>query len=1168
MSLIQALKRAHRLFFLLLGIGFFAWSGMNAAQAAVAHDAASESHTGTTGSTNQASFSWTHTPAGTPRGVLVFVYTRSATQTVTSVTYGGVAMTQVSGGAAVDTLTEPGRVDTFFLGAGIPTGARPVVVNRTNNAVVMYAVAITQTAAADTAVTGIVLLQGDQALAQQSVDDGSTGVNSVRYAGTYSGRFTPPAAGANSILLHSIDLGAYGASTVRETTAGQGARLVGFAAVADDVAAVHLAVREFATTIATGTDPGATTIAPEAPATDVNQFTLRTDVGTETITSVTVNLSTNSGVARLAITDAANTELGFTTSPVAGSNTISVSGMSAVSGSATTFKVRITPLSHAAMPAPPGGAYAITAPVTSWAGDYARHAGSDTNTVALTIDNLSPAEVSGESGVVGSGQVQFSWVNPADADFSNVLVLRNTAAVADAPQEGNTTYAVGNTIGTSVVRYVLGGTGFTDTGLTNGTDYHYKIFTRDSNGNYSPGLVPTGSPFTPGPNCYAVASANWNVATTWSSVSGGNPLIQPCGGSGGIPDSSVSTFVGEGTTARNVTIPSVYAAQAANLTIGSTSFGTARSLTLADSTASLTVGGNLTVNKPNSNNTINALNVNAGTVTVGGNVTFGGTTNDADRDARIVITSGTLTIGGNLVFVSGDNDNNILDMSGGAGTVNLAGAFIIPGGDGRLTPGTGSTFNYNGTVAQTVVLNVGSVDYYNLHFNNTSASGATLNADITTGNVFGNVRVQSGTLNDGGFDLTGGAGDTFEVANGATFIYTTNTWVSGFSTRTFGATSTVEYADNGGQTVANESYGHLTLRGSGTKDLPGGTLNVAGNLSMSGTAALDHNSGTVNMNGSAAQAISLNATNSVLNNLTIANTGAGVTANSNVSMEGNFTNSGVFSAGTSTFTFNSPGNDQTITGATTFYNITLDNTNGTGTELTLNNDTTVNGTFSFLTGYVVTGANTLIIGNTTSCGVTGAGTGIGFVVGKLRKNFTVSLLDCTFEVGDGTNYTPVNVVFGSVSAAGGTVTAKATAGVHPQISTSSLDYTTPNLVNRYWMLTPADGLTFSDATLTFTPIGGSPVDHDDTANVGNYKIQRYEITGGTCDPADGGYTGAGSWNNTNETCATCLDQTTTSIMAGDISTFGSTCSHFAIGKGTISDFLREGVFIYQREVYY
>jgi hypothetical protein len=231
------------LFITTIGISLFL-SNFGSVYAAVANDVASESHTGTTGNSSAASFTWTHTPVGTPRGVLVFVYTISATQTVTGVTYGGVAMTPVSGGAAADIATEPGRVDVYFLGSSIPTGAKSVVVSRTNNSVVMYATAITQTAAGDTEVAGVSILQNDQALAQQSISDGSTGVNSVRYAGAYSGLAAPPTVGANSTLLQNIDLGNFGASTVRETTAGQGARLVGFTAASDDVAAVHLAVRE------------------------------------------------------------------------------------------------------------------------------------------------------------------------------------------------------------------------------------------------------------------------------------------------------------------------------------------------------------------------------------------------------------------------------------------------------------------------------------------------------------------------------------------------------------------------------------------------------------------------------------------------------------------------------------------------------------------------------------------------------------------------------------------------------------------------------------------------------------------------------------------------------------------------------------------------------------
>lgn len=215
---------------------------------AVAFDASSESHTGTTGSSNQASFSWTHTPVGTPRGVLVFIINLdTATGVNASVTYGGVSVPAVSGGVAADTAGEVGRCGAFFLGSGIPTGAQTITVNRDNNALVVYAVAATVTATTNTEVytPGIVLLQEDGTLAVQAVDDGSPGTNSVRFAAGMSGLASPPAVGTGSTSLQTIDIGAQGAAFCRETTAGQGARNVGFSsATSDDRAFVHLAVRE------------------------------------------------------------------------------------------------------------------------------------------------------------------------------------------------------------------------------------------------------------------------------------------------------------------------------------------------------------------------------------------------------------------------------------------------------------------------------------------------------------------------------------------------------------------------------------------------------------------------------------------------------------------------------------------------------------------------------------------------------------------------------------------------------------------------------------------------------------------------------------------------------------------------------------------------------------
>lgn len=214
---------------------------------AVAHSAASEFPIANTPNTSAASFSWTHTQTGTPQGVLVFVYClNSATATATSVTYGGITVPAVTGGSTSDAAGEPGRIDAYFLGAGLPSGNQTIVVNRTNNTVQMYAAAATVTALYDTEVntSGIVLISGDGTLVVQSVNDGWPGSFSLRYAGTYSGLATPPGAGTGSTLLNSIDAGNFGASMVRETTAGQGPRNVGFTGATDDRAAVHLAIRE------------------------------------------------------------------------------------------------------------------------------------------------------------------------------------------------------------------------------------------------------------------------------------------------------------------------------------------------------------------------------------------------------------------------------------------------------------------------------------------------------------------------------------------------------------------------------------------------------------------------------------------------------------------------------------------------------------------------------------------------------------------------------------------------------------------------------------------------------------------------------------------------------------------------------------------------------------
>jgi hypothetical protein len=227
---------------------------------AVGFDVASESHTGTTGSASQASFTWNHAGGASARGALVFVFgvVTNALPPVTSVTYGGVAMTAIPY-TAIDTDTEPGSVRAYYLD-NCGTGTKAVVVNRTNNTHVMYAVCFTVTAASATEVylAGVQTKSGSTAvatgasstgtgtgtLALLSVTDGSPGTNSLRFMGRYQGTSNVTAAGTGSTAGPSIDFGLYVIDTFYETTAGQGARNVGGATITDDVAAIALAVRE------------------------------------------------------------------------------------------------------------------------------------------------------------------------------------------------------------------------------------------------------------------------------------------------------------------------------------------------------------------------------------------------------------------------------------------------------------------------------------------------------------------------------------------------------------------------------------------------------------------------------------------------------------------------------------------------------------------------------------------------------------------------------------------------------------------------------------------------------------------------------------------------------------------------------------------------------------
>lgn len=295
---------------------------------------------------------------------------------------------------------------------------------------------------------------------------------------------------------------------------------VGLTAVASDSTPTIIPVPSFASPIffpATyvvnngDTSPQNTSIGPGAASAKLNSFMLSTFVGTDTLTAVTVTLTPGSvasigliEIARLTnqgryggvIGSLANPDSDVVTVPVYGSTILDVNNINTVMNNIV-YSVWITPKSHAAMPAPPGATYVMTGKVTGISHTEVNNnlIYSSTDTSTITIDNQSPANPVWSAITPSDGQLSLSWVNPPDPDFSQVVILRNTVPVVDVPAEGGT-YTVGSVIGNgaSTVACVVNkpGTNCTDTGLANGVGFYYRIFAKDTSGNYSAGGTLTG----------------------------------------------------------------------------------------------------------------------------------------------------------------------------------------------------------------------------------------------------------------------------------------------------------------------------------------------------------------------------------------------------------------------------------------------------------------------------------------------------------------------------------------------------------------------------------------------------------------------------------------------------------------------------------------------------
>lgn len=322
--------------------------------------------------------------------------------------------------------------------------------------------------------------------------------------------------------------------------------------------------------------------------------------------------------------------------------------------------------------------------------------------------------------------------------------------------------------------------------------------------------------------------------------------------------------------------------------------------------------------------------------------------------------------------------------------------------------------------------------------------------------------------------------------------------------------------DNDGTLRYNTNETHIINIGGAFNNNGTFTSAAVGSAKTLTVTGLTTNTGTFQFAGTAAMTV--NANGGIVNSGTL-----DVSAASNVThtlnVRADFVNNGTVdfrpdanSLVTTLFNGTVAQNISGSTATTTFYNLTLNNTNGLTISGTHN--VTVLNVLALTSGAFTTGSNVLAVTNTAAGGVT---RGTGFVEGGLTWTLPTGNPGVrTFHLGTGTTYSPAALTFTGVTT-GGSITVRAIAGDHPDVSNSGVDEGLG--VNRYWTIANS-GVVFTNYSSVFTWVAG---DLDVGADTSVFEAQRYD----------------GVWNAT-----TPGTRTGTSIQVTGETGFGE----FAIGQ--------------------
>lgn len=418
-----------------------------------------------------------------------------------------------------------------------------------------------------------------------------------------------------------------------------------------------------------------------------------------------------------------------------------------------------------------------------------------------------------------------------------------------------------------------------------------------SNVTFTGGTIPTGVTLTtlnvnsPGSTTTIAADVtvtNVNIIAGTLSANGRNITFNTWINNGGNFDGTGAKVIASGNATISGSVKTDFTAieipSGATLTVNSNIAASSITLLAGTTANSLNIGLNdtvitstITLNQATADLVTTAINVDNGVLISNGLISLGGTNGTTSRISRIRILNGSLLVNAGLSIAGTTKANKIIDMSGGAGRLSLAGT-ITGAANATLTTGTAdnTVVFADRNNAQTFFQFGGTDTYNNIEFANTSATGVSISSDINSNIVKGNVTISAGTFRNNGFHMMDGGSKTFTIRNGATFINTHDHFPA-FGSYALEPNSTVEYGYAGTLTsrIKGITHGNVIVSGGISKSLEGNTT-IAGTLTISsGKLAVGSNTLTLNggFSGSATNCISSNGNS----NLTFG--GAGNIAN-------------------------------------------------------------------------------------------------------------------------------------------------------------------------------------------------------------------------------------------------------------------------------------------------